>query len=177
MSLTASFVPGKLNVLADLLSRSHQILPTEWTIVHSVLSPVWEFWYKPQIDLFATRFSKRLPLFVSPVPDPQAWAIDALSVPWGNLIAYAFPPFPILGKVLKKAREEQATMILVAPRWESQPWFPDLLDLIHEDPLPLKVGKKSIVQPRTGVPHGNPEHLQLHAWRLCGTRCPHGEHL
>ena len=101
VTLTARYVPGKLNVLADSLSRSHMILPSEWTLSHNVLKPIWEIWFKPQIDLFATRFSKRLPLFVSPVPDPQAWAVDAFSIPWNNLVAYAFPPFPIIGKVLR----------------------------------------------------------------------------
>ena len=171
--LTARYVPGKLNVLADSLSRSHMILPSEWTLSHNVLQPIWATWFKPQIDLFATRFSKRLPLFVSPVPDPQAWAVDAFSIPWRNLVAYAFPPFPIIGKVLKKAREEDVSMILVAPLWEAQPWYPDLLLLTHVNPLPLALGAKSLVQPRTGVPHGNPSHLRLHAWMLCGTRCQH----
>ena len=32
----------------------------------------------PQIDLFATRFNNKLLLFVSPVPDPLATAVDAL---------------------------------------------------------------------------------------------------
>ena len=35
-----------------------------------------------QIDLFAMRFNNKLPLFVSPVPDPLATAVDALSQPW-----------------------------------------------------------------------------------------------
>ena len=35
-----------------------------------------------QIDLFVMRFNNKLPLFVSPVPDPLATAVDALSQPW-----------------------------------------------------------------------------------------------
>ena len=35
-----------------------------------------------QIDLFARRFNNKLPLFVSPVPDPLATAVDTLSMPW-----------------------------------------------------------------------------------------------
>ena len=42
-----------------------------------------------------------LPPFVSPVPDPLASAVDALSLPWEDLDVYAFPPAAILGKVVK----------------------------------------------------------------------------
>ena len=55
-----------------------------------------------QVDLFATRFNNKLPQFVSPVPDFQAWAVDALSLSWEGLDPYAFPPAAILGKVVEK---------------------------------------------------------------------------
>ena len=85
--LTAKHIPGKLNVLADSLSRSNLILHTEWTLDSAVLAPVWEAWFRPLVDLFATRFNHKLPTFVSPVPDPAAWAVDALSIPWAGLLA------------------------------------------------------------------------------------------
>ena len=119
-------------------------------------------------------FHRGLPVYVSPVLDPEAWGVDALSIPWNNLLAYAFPPFPILGKVVRKAREEGATMILIAPRWEAQSWFPDLLSLVHLDPVPLRLKGRALIQPRSGIPHGNPEILKLHAWFLCGRRCQCG---
>ena len=79
ISLRARHVPGKINIIADFLSRPHCILQTEWTLARKVLSPVWEIWHKPLVDLFATKFNYRLDLYVSPVPDPDAWAVDALS--------------------------------------------------------------------------------------------------
>ena len=54
------------------------------------------------MDLLATRLNIKLPLYVSPIPDPQAWAIDALNIPWENLVAYAFPPTALLPKVVQK---------------------------------------------------------------------------
>lgn len=177
VSLSARHVPGKLNILADFLSRPHTILHTEWTLAHQVLQPVWDLWHKPMIDLFATSFNHRLPLYVSPVPDPEAWAVDALSFPWKGLSAYAFPPLPILSKVLRKARMDLPQLILIAPRWPAQPWFPDLLQLCHTPPLKLHVTHGGLLQPRSGIEHGNPAVLDLHAWRLCGGACNHPERL
>jgi hypothetical protein len=173
MALLAAFVPGRLNVLADALSRSHLVVQTEWTLVHEVLEPVWRLWHKPMLDLFATRFNHRLPLYVSPVPDAQAWAVDALSLPWTGLDAYAFPPLALLPSVVRKAEIDAPRMILIAPRWSAQPWFPDLLRLSHVPPLPLAVRSGRLIQPRSGIPHGNPQMLDLHAWLLCGAGCGH----
>ena len=48
------------------------------------------------------RFNNKSPLFVSPTPDSLTTAVNALSLPWEDLDAYAFPPAAILGKVLEK---------------------------------------------------------------------------
>ena len=173
IQISAVHISGRLNILADSLSRSKTILQTEWTLVKKVLIPVWEAWFQPQVDLFATRYNHRLPVYVSPAPDPGALASDALSISWSGLLGYAFPPLPLMGKVLKKAREDNARLILIAPKWPAQAWFPDLLHLTHVPPLKLLVKERSLVQPRSGVPHKNPSLLNLHAWLLCGNRCQH----
>ncbi|XP_070189176.1 uncharacterized protein [Littorina saxatilis] len=131
------YLPGRLNTLADALSRSDRVLQSEWTITHGALLRLWAQVQKPLVDLFATRYSKRLPVFVSPFPDPQAWRVDALDIPWTGLEAYAFPPFPLLSRVIRKAELEGPALLLVAPLWPSQVWFPDLLRLALGPPIPL----------------------------------------
>ena len=130
IALAARHVPGKRNIVADALSRPLVVLNTEWTLSHRVLETVWRVWFKLHTDVFATRFSHRLPIYVSPVPDPAAWAVDALSIDWSGLSAYASPPFPLLREVLRKARLERAALILIAPKWPAQPWYPVLLGLV-----------------------------------------------
>ena len=171
--LKARHVAGKVNILADFLSRPGMILQTEWTLAHNVLQPVWSQWHKPLIDLFATQFSRRLQMYVSPVPDPGALGTDALSMSWVGLTAYAFPPIQILSRVIKKARIDGPCLILIAPLWPAQLWYPELLELTEQPPLKLSVGRKGLVQPRSGIPHPNPDMLCLHAWLVCGNGCVH----
>ena len=57
-------------------------------------------WGSPLIDLFATSLKAKLPLYCSLVPDPQAVFEDAFRHPWDNLDLYAFPLFPLVGRVV-----------------------------------------------------------------------------
>ena len=54
----------------------------EWSLLQEVFQAICNRWHRPQIDLFATRFNNKLPLFVSPVLDPLVTAVNALSLPW-----------------------------------------------------------------------------------------------
>ena len=57
-----------------------------------------------------------LPRFMSPIPEPRALAVDALSQDWQGRSMYMFPPFPLLNKVMQKLWSTQvAEVILVAP--------------------------------------------------------------
>ena len=77
ITLKARHIPGCLNVMADLLSRSNQVQSTEWSLHPQVFHQICQKWFTPQIsDLFATHLNHKLPLYVSPVPDPNAWDID-----------------------------------------------------------------------------------------------------
>ena len=53
-------------------------------------------WFTPHVDLFATCLNHKVPLYVSPVPDQNAWDIDALNINWSGLTAYAYPSTALL---------------------------------------------------------------------------------
>ena len=174
-NLLAKHIAGSANIMADLLSRPDKIIQTEWTLKHEALEQVWSQEDKPMLDLFATKFSTRLPVYVSPVPDPQALQIDAMEMSWVGIQAYAFPPWSLLQQVVTKIRKDQPRLILIAPFWPSKAWFPDLLSLCHSRPLPLRLKFGDLCQPRSGIPHGNLATLNLHVWRLCGNTCAAGD--
>ena len=54
----------------------------EWFLLPEVFHSICSRWHRPKIDLFAMRFNNKFLLFVSPVPDPLATAVDALSRLW-----------------------------------------------------------------------------------------------
>ena len=165
--LRARHIPGRLNVIADQLSRSGQTLPTEWSLHPDVARWVFSQLGTPTVDLFATRYNRKLDVFVSPVPDPWALETDALSIQWDGLWAYAYPPPQILGPVLQKFRMTgQCRLLLIAPMWPKQGWFPELVRLANPDPLPLPLSRTLLKQPRSNVFHHSPQVLQLHAWML-----------
>ena len=150
VTLRACHIPGRLNVIADKLSRLGQTIQTEWSLHPAVFQAVCSRWHQPKVDLFATRFNNKLPQFVSPVPDPQAWAVDALSLSWEDLDPYAFPPAAILGKVVEKLQDYPCNrIILIAPGWPNMPWFWDLVAMSSQIPLCLKKGFDKDISPAT----------------------------
>ena len=98
------------------------------------------------MDLFATRFSNRLPWFVSWRPDPMAEATDAFLQDWSAFAGYAHPPWCLVSRVLFKTQAQAATLVLVVPLWQTQAWFPQLVDMLIEPPI-LLPHESTIVKP------------------------------
>ena len=44
----------------------------------------------PHVVLSATRTNPKLPIYISPVPDPMAWRQATSQHPWDDLLAYTF---------------------------------------------------------------------------------------
>jgi hypothetical protein len=172
IELSVRHIPGRLNVIADSLSREGRVVSTEWTMNKSVVLAILTRWgqdHSEAVDLFATRYSARLSRFVSPVPDPTALAVDALSIKWNHLSIYAFPPTALLPRVLSKVREEEVTIMLIAPLYRKAIWLPHLLELCIESPIRLPDMRGLLFQPRSGVELLNPRDvLDLHAWNISG---------
>ena len=78
----------------------------------------------------ASRVNAKVKKFVSWRPDPEACAVDAFSFDWGTQVNYAFPPISLIPRVLSKVQEDQACVLLVAPVWTCQIWYPMLLRLL-----------------------------------------------
>ena len=65
--------------IADPLSRLNQPITSEWSLHHEILTRVFGTERTQTGDMFATVHNAHLPQFMSPIPEPQPLAIDALS--------------------------------------------------------------------------------------------------
>ena len=167
--LLPQFIPGSLNVLADSLSRPHQLLHTEWSHHPEVFRSLSRLW-PVQIDLFATSANRQCSVYFSPFRDPMAAGIDAFSQSWDGLQAYAFPPWSVIPRLLAKLRMSQGTeLTLVAPYWPQRAWFPDLLHLSLAPPVALPLRQDLLRLYRSHCLYQGLHRLRLHAWRLSGT--------
>ena len=164
--ISPQFIMGKLNVLADALSRPNQILGSEWTLKQEIFGNLCRRW-PVSIDLFATSQNHRCSLYFSPYHDHNALGTDALLQNWNGWQAYAFPPWSLIPAVLKKLRSSSGVLLtIIAPYWPQRPWFPDLLDLVVDGPVALPQSRDLLRQPHFHRFHLGVSRLCLHAWRL-----------
>ena len=96
--------------------------------------------------------------------------MDAMSLEWKNLFAYAFPPFKLDPLVLNKMRDSNSRFILIAPCWPQRSWFSVILSLIIDFPREFPVHRGLVSQHQGKVLHQNPAMLHLHAWKLSGVK-------
>lgn len=124
--LSAAHIPGSSNVQADTLSRQLSD-DMEWMLTSQVFQALQTTYPSLEVDLFASRLNNKLCTYVSFL----AMAVDAFTLQWTDGHYYAFPPFSILHRVMRKVSDDKtARMILVAPIWASRVWFPVLLRLV-----------------------------------------------
>ncbi|XP_060804898.1 uncharacterized protein LOC132902730 [Amyelois transitella] len=117
--LFASYINTRDNKEAD--EESRRINPDiEWELSTSAFGQITEAFGEPEIDLFASRSNAKSDLYVSWKQDPDAMTVDAFTVDWSNYYFYAFPPFALLLKCIRKIIDDEAEGILVFPYWPSQ---------------------------------------------------------
>jgi len=145
--ITCAHIPGSKNVLADLESRRNY-KDSEWMLNPKIfLDIIKKLKFSPKIDCFASRLNTQVEKYISYRPDPNSIFVDAFTVNWKNLKAYVFPPFSIIGRVLQKIQNDQATVLMVAPSWPTQPWYTTLKEMMIGEPVIITPGQKNLLFP------------------------------
>ena len=163
--ISAQHIPGVSNTTADLESRVERDR-SDWMLVPAVFQKINQIFGPLEIDLFASRLTHQLPRFFSWRPDPQAEAVDAFQQDWSQLRGYANPPWCLVGRVLNKVRTQQAQLVLVAPVWRGQSWYPVLLGMLRE--FPRLLSPQQAQMQRGGQQRAEEFTPQLAVWPVSG---------
>lgn len=97
------------------------------------------------MDLFADRLNKKCAKYVAWQRDPDVFQINAFTMNWSKFYFYAFPPFTIILKVLRKIILNEARGLMIVPVWPNQPWFPIFKGLLQSDTITLLPNKDFII--------------------------------
>lgn len=167
--LFASYINTRENVEADAESRRINV-DTEWELSDWAFQKIVHTLGEPEIDLFASRTNAKSSQYISWKPDPDAITVDAFTINWHPYFFYAFPPFALILKCLRKIINENATGILVFPYWPGQAWFPLLKQMVTSDIV--------IFEPEKDILHSNfRSHHRLHRSLSLGAALLSGKHL
>ena len=185
--VTAAHIPGVQNVIADRRSRRFKD-EHEWQLNKPAFQQILHNYPDLKVDLFASRLNYQLDIYASWEPDPLCTYVDAFTIDWGKLNFYAFPPFSLVQRCIKKIQIDQATGILVAPLWPTQTWFTPLLQLLHSPPWVLNQHPDKILSHPHYKAHpipklrlivcpvsGNPSHTSNNRQKLPKLSWLHGE--
>ena len=119
--MSAEYLPSALNVHADWESRNGKN-NSEWKLDVSVFQETVTHMGQPTLDLFASRLCHQLPRYVVWKPDQGSIATDAFLDPWDREYSFAFPPFSLINRILRKIlREKIDHLIIETPIWQTQP--------------------------------------------------------
>jgi len=168
--MSAEHLPGLQNQVADEQSRVYKD-SSHWKLETSTFQQVVRLLGPVTIDLFADRVNTQMEKYVSWRPDPFAMATDAFSLKWNQEIYYIFPPFCLVSRVMQKIQKDQTTAILIAPTWNTQPWYPQILESLVELPILLPQTPTLLSSPILPVhPLLQTGSLHLAAWKVSGVR-------
>ena len=167
LSLRAAFIPGSMNIAADILSRAGPP-DGDWHLHPQVVQQLWDRFGTAQVDLFASRDSTHCPSFFSMSDPAGPLGLDALAHEWPMTKLYAFPPFPLIQATLDRVKRRGHQLLLVSPCWPRRPWFTVLLSMVSGTPWPLPQRPDLLSQASGTLFHPDPGRLRLWAWPLNG---------
>lgn len=144
---------------------------TEWELANFAFRELIQKFGNPTIDLFASRTNRKCDRYCSWDRDPEALSINSLTINWKGEFWYAFPPFSLIARLLKKVREEGSTGILVVPYWTGQPWFPEFKRLLISNLIHWQPSNNLLLSPCRKMVHPMASSLTLVSGIVSGKHC------
>ena len=173
ITIHADHLPGQLNVRADFASRNWND-NSDWMLDPTVFAQLQTRFGLFSIDLFASFQNAQFPKFFDWKPSLNALVVDALAQQWARFkFPYAFPPFALIGRCLQKILEEKVSRVLIiAPVWPAQHWYPLIIQMLADYPLLLPNQTDLLLNPHQQChPLIQNGHLRLGTWLVSGIPC------
>lgn len=143
-------------------------MDTEWELSPLIFEQIEKRFESFSIDLFATRLNRKCNKFYSRFPDPEAESVDAFTRSWKNKFFYAFPPFALILRTLRKIINDKAVGVLIVPLWPTQPWYPLFTSLLTEPIITFNPSDSLLISPYRDKIHPLALYLSLVAGKLSG---------
>ena len=156
-----------MTILIVIQKKKHS---SEWLLHRKVFQAVSQLLGSPTTDLFASRLFNQLPQYIAWHPDPYSQGTDAMIQNWNIGLPYAFSPFIMVSRVLLKIKQERVPLlVLIAPVWSTEPWYPELSNLCVREPVLQPQGREILKSPKNIVhPLMVENSLTLAAWLVLG---------
>lgn len=136
-TLIPTHLPGILNTAADALSRirdpaDEKLNPASLALACHLMS------VQPSIDLTASQHNAQFSRFVSYRPAPGAVGQDVFQFDFsGELCPYSNPPFWLIQRLIRRARDLNTNIVMLVPRWPRRQWFHGLKDYLLCPPVKI----------------------------------------
>lgn len=137
-TIIPTHLPGILNVHADALSRLRDPADERINPVTLGIACHW-LRAKPSIDLTASEINAQFPRFVSYRASAKAVGQDVFRFDFSKeRCPYSNPPFWLINRLIKRARQLNSDLILLVPRWPRRLWYHQLSQYLRSSPVKIQ---------------------------------------
>ena len=168
ITIAARYLAGVNNQHADRLSRTTSA--SEWMLNRRLFLHLERMFGPHTIDRFASIRTTQLVEYNSLFLDPTSSGVDALAqTDWAKHNNFVNPPFRLLGRVVQLLKQQKATATLVAPWWQAQPWFRELMNMSIAPPFRLPNHTAAFLPVGRRLPEPlNNRKWKIYVWRVSG---------
>ena len=183
--ISAFYIPGQLNFIADILSRLIN-LNSEWKLNPAIFRQICVIYTTPDLDLLQQEQTIKFRNSFHGSQIQMLWQ-PMLSNSLVKPAMLCISPLQSNYEMPKKIQSDKGKVLLIALVWRSRPWFPILLSMLYDRLLLLPSTSDVLILP--SHPGRMPQkQVTLAVWPLSGdalvssnflrgcptSSCPHG---
>ncbi|KAA6376069.1 MAG: hypothetical protein EZS28_028405 [Streblomastix strix] len=161
IQILVTHLPGVKNEIADALSRLSRA--EDYQLIEKVFQQTFlQMKLNPIIDLFSQHLNNIVHRFMSSISGHWEITIYTLNLIWKKEFPWIHPPIHLLPAVLMKIREERKRAMIVAPLWQGQIQYIELVNKNHQ--IFMLGWSNEILEPGILLIKRN---MKLHPGKIC----------